>query len=139
MHDGAQRADQRTKDSAGDGAAVTQRDPIRAVLDKVWCAAVDAALSPELAGDEARERYRGATLDAALQALRDRVETDPDVRWAATRAARNWALVNPIPAWGLAVGADAEKLADAWGAAVAERVLLAVADAIEAHSPAAAE
>ncbi len=86
MHDGAHGADQRTKDGAGDGVAVT---------------------------------------------LRDRIERDPNVRLAAVAAATNWALANPIPAWSLAVGANAEKLAAAWGEAVAARVLVAVGMALE--------
>lgn len=62
-------------------------------------------------------------------------------------AAENWALLYPIPAWGLATGADAEKVARIWGAQVADRVLVAAApliaaqvlrdtaDAIEAYYP----
>ncbi len=92
----------------------------------------DGALSAD-------QRTNDSAGDGLPVTLRDRIERDPDVRAAALAAARNWALVNPIPAWGLATGAGAEKLADTWGAAVVDRVLLAVADAIEAHSPATDE
>lgn len=37
-----------------------------------------------------------------------------DARAVATQAATNWALMYPIPAWGLADGPVAEKLAESW-------------------------
>lgn len=50
----------------------------------------------------------------------------PDLRALAAEAAEKWALLYPIPAWGLATGAEAGKLAATWGEQVADAVLAAV-------------
>jgi hypothetical protein len=46
-----------------------------------------------------------------------------DARAAAVEAAKNWALMYPIPAWSLAHGAGAEKLASNWAEAIGRQVI----------------
>jgi len=52
-----------------------------------------------------------------------------DATTVAFEAAKNWALMYPIPAWGLAEGEGAEKLAANWARVVSKMVLDALAEA----------
>ena len=49
-----------------------------------------------------------------------------NVQAAVTEALRNWALMYPIPAWRLAEGDQAERLADNWARTAAGMVMEAI-------------